>query len=77
MKDDQFWRLSGALGHGEERVHAERFHLGAVQNLALKSVLNRHLLRGFRKIARCTDVSREIAKPAGELHAAGDSFPLP
>jgi len=71
LKNDELGRLLGALRHCKERPHLERLHLPGVENLDLQTEFAGELLRLIGEIGGGTDVGRQVAEVAGEIHAVG------
>ena len=76
LEHDELWRLNRALGHGQQRVHAELLHGRAVEHLGLEPELPGEGLGGVGQEGGGADVGRQVAEVFGELDAIGQGLGL-
>ena len=63
-------------GHGEERAHAELFHVAPLEHLDVELELARELARLLGEVSRRADVRGQVAERAREVHAVGGRLRL-
>lgn len=65
-----------AARHREQGVHAELFHLGAFENLAIERVFLGQLQRGVGEVGGGAYIARQVAQGFCQCHAVGDGHAL-
>jgi hypothetical protein len=73
---DQPRRLDAAVGHRQERAHAQLLDRLAVMNLDAQAELLAQLLRLLAEVGRGADVARQVAEALGQFHAIGQRHTL-
>ncbi|KAG1084949.1 hypothetical protein G6F40_014338 [Rhizopus arrhizus] len=77
LQHDQARAVGRTTGHGQQRAHAQRFHLGLIQDLGLGAVVLAGKLHAhFGQVGRGAVVRRQVAQFAGELDTGGDGLAL-
>ncbi len=77
LQHDQARAVGRATGHGQQRAHAQRFHLVLVEDLGFGTVmLAGELHAHLGQVGRGAVVRRQVAQLAGELDTGGDGLAL-
>ena len=77
LQHNEFRRIGRAQRYRQQRAHAQRLHLIAIQHFAAGFVeLAGEDLRLFGEVGRIADVGRQVAQFSGEGDAGGDGFAL-
>ena len=77
LQHDQARAVGRTTGHGQQRAHAQRFHLVFVEDLGFGAVvLAGELHAHLGQVSRGAVVRRQVAQLAGELDTGGDGLAL-
>ena len=74
FKHDEFRRQVRGFGDGEQRIHAELFHVLFFKNRTFEFVCFGQIFCATCQIGRRRDIRRQIAQIFGEVHAFADGF---